>query len=145
MGRKSQAEIDEKKLYAKKVPDPPALLNDRAKEIWVAVFNSVPEDFYCEGELPIVQEFCSSCATCEHIQAMLDRGEIEYFIDDPKTGAVKSHPAVKILSSNRAAINTLAMRLKISASARLTRQDVKRSFRENISADKEREDLMFVE
>jgi len=89
-GRKSAAELsaiscDGIELHRR--PEPPEHLGDNAAEIWRAIINSLPADWFSPGTLPLLEAMCSlavsqrytvrSLQVLERDGADFDRGEWE--------------------------------------------------------------------
>lgn len=104
-------------------PAPPKSLGKRAKEVWVSVVNSVPKNHFCEGELPLLIQYCTACETAERMEKAFASGEYQDFVPAGSQG-LKPHPAYNIIAVSRAAMATLATKMKITSSSRLDRRTV---------------------
>ncbi len=79
-GRKSSKElstISSGGLELHRRPDPPAHLGDDAAEIWRAVVNSLPADWFSPGTQPLLEAFCGLTISQRNTIRALQRIERE--------------------------------------------------------------------
>jgi hypothetical protein len=102
------------------LPEPPEHLSQEARKLWVRILTSKPSDWFDEGNLPILAQYCDLVA--EQAKMVLQRNELDQL---KPFGVVERTELIQArIAQNRAIRETAATAAILAAKLRLTVQNV---------------------
>lgn len=94
---------------------PPAELGQREAELWRAVVDSKPAEWFGPDTVPILVEYCRAKVSCDNLHALVEAALAE---GDPKD--IKASMQLRDMESRRLA--TLATKMRLTQQSRYTPQ-----------------------
>lgn len=118
-GRKSQAALEvvsAKPVEAVERPLAPHDLTDEETEVWAAVVDSMPADWFTPATVPLLAQYCRHVVQAKRIAEMIERAT-----SDPDLAIKDWDRLLKMQERESRTISSLAVKMRISQSA--TRND----------------------
>jgi phage terminase small subunit len=100
-------------------PDPPKDLSKREVELWTGIVSAQVHDWFGAGDMPILSAYCRAIALHERASAQAEGAAFTVF--SPQ-GSESVNPIFKVQDMAARQIATLAVKLRLSQSARWTEQ-----------------------
>lgn len=79
-GRKSSAEIASigpEGIGISRRPEPPSELSDEMREVWQAIVNALPADWFNRGALPVLAQYCRHTVAARRCAQLIEQMEGE--------------------------------------------------------------------
>jgi hypothetical protein len=95
------------------LPSPPGYLSDGAKGVWVEIVSSRSSDYFDPATLCMLETFCCAAAELRRMWTRLQNMEPR----DPGHGEL-----VRLISTMGGALSTMATRLRLCHSSRLSKE-----------------------
>lgn len=96
-------------------PSPPDTLGEREAELWTAIVDSLPADWFAPGDRPVLAAYVTSVALHERVSRECQTAELMVI---GSTGQMRPNPLFRMQDRAAAQIASLSVKLRLSQSTR---------------------------
>lgn len=100
---------------------PPEHLSDEAKALWESTLAAAPAEHFRRGDEPLLEAYCEAVADLRNIRSQWRDAGRPTTATHPN-GAEGRHPLLTAVQSQSAAVASLAAKLRLCPSARISPQ-----------------------
>lgn len=114
-GRRSAAELEVPSVSSIEVverPKAPHDLTDEETEVWAAIVESHPADWFCAATVPLLAQYCRHVIQARRIAELIERAT-----SDPELSVKDYDRLLKMQERESRALSSLATRMRISQQA----------------------------
>ena len=115
-GRKSAAQLmvvssrpDPSVVERVERPRPPARLNDAERDIWLAVVNDLPADWFGAASLPVLAQYCAHVVEAQRLGVLIERAVV-----DPDLRIADYDRLLRMRERESRAMASLATKMRIT-------------------------------